>query len=145
MISESTGKTSDKFPCTCTQRKDCGVLSESCARPHCDPLGLCPVNPAVETERKRGKEYRAVGTPLHCSKCVRRYTHFGEHFQRFFEVKNTYLSYDAVIPLLGVYPSEMQTCVHIIVHSSSTLNWKHPKCLSGDEQINRWRQNHAVK
>lgn len=55
MISESTGKTSDRFPCKRTERKDRGVLPESWACARGDPVGLGAVNAAVGKDPNCGK------------------------------------------------------------------------------------------
>ena len=63
---------------------------------------------------------------------------------QFLKRLNTGLSCDPTIPLLGIYPREMKTCLHKnlytnvhgnIIHNSEKV--EQPKCSSTDEWVNK--------
>uniref|UniRef100_UPI001CA34D37 hypothetical protein n=1 Tax=Aliarcobacter cryaerophilus TaxID=28198 RepID=UPI001CA34D37 len=60
---------------------------------------------------------------------------------RFLEKSKIELSYDPVIPLLGIYPKELKAgsqrdmCTSMFIAALFTIakRWKQPKCLLTDE------------
>ena len=70
---------------------------------------------------------------------------------RFLKKLETELPYDPATPLLGIYPDktiiQKDTCTPMFIAALFTVakTWKHPKCPSIDEWINKMGCTHIIE